>query len=193
MDYFIGNIYIDDKRIIQNTIQLEQYISKWNKKIKKCDTVYILAGILNTIDKTNISIVKRLNGKKILIFCEKDKKNIDAGTYENIFDEICSYKMIKTKGITIFMSYTPFLYNKYPKKNIVLYSYSMKKPEIGIKDTIFYSIIKKNIDEENIKFIDINWKTLPERIPLSLEEIIQFKEIRKTKRKRNISISKSKK
>ena len=186
MDFFVGNIYIDDKRSMDDA-QLKKYISSWNKKIKKEDTVYIVSGILNTINKGNIENVNKLNGKKILIFSEKDKKNIDEGLYTGLFFDVLPFKEFTVKNKTIFAAFTPFLFNKYPKGGIILYAYSMNTAELGIKDTIFYSRTNKVTDENNIKFIDINWRNLPGRLPLSIDEILSFKEVR-AKKKRTIKL-----
>ena len=82
MDYFVADLHFRHSNIIKlcnrpySSMEEmnETFISKWNKKVKKrADTVYIV-GDFAWENAQPLEFLKRLNGRKVLITGNHDKK-----------------------------------------------------------------------------------------------------------------------
>jgi len=121
MNYYISDLHLGHENIIELTNRpfesIEQMnevlITKWNKKVKQDDDVYII-GDLFFKSSTNIEeMLVRLNGKKHLIIGNHDKTWIDQIDKDKYFvsvDELltfndgvrditlCHYPMVSFEG-----------------------------------------------------------------------------------------------
>lgn len=89
----------------------EVIISKWNNKVNKEDTVYILGDIafarnLKQIDEA-INIIKKLNGIKILVRGNHDGKLVKNESFRELFHEILDYKDINDSGRRVILMHYP--------------------------------------------------------------------------------------
>ncbi len=83
----------------------------YNMLVHKNDIVYILGDICHhlPVEQAN-EIIKKLNGRKILIRGNHDKKYD-----ENLFEEICDFKTVSLNGVYFSLMHYPML--SWPKKN----------------------------------------------------------------------------
>lgn len=113
MVYFTSDLHLGHPAIIgmqnrpfgnveeMNQVLLENY----NSVVHKNDTVYILGDISHRlpVEKTN-ELIAKLNGKKILIKGNHDKKyDVD------LFEEICDFKVVALNGICFALMHYPML------------------------------------------------------------------------------------
>lgn len=87
----------------------ESIISDWNSFVQPEDLVYILGDVAFTSTADAIKILKRLNGDKILIEGNHDRKHLKDVHFRNCFKEIHKYLDINYNGTKIVMSHFPFL------------------------------------------------------------------------------------
>lgn len=75
-----------DKKLIEN----------WNDIVKEKDLVYILGDFSWYNGENTNKILKKLNGRKILIVGNHDERFLKDKKFDKtLFDEICEYKQIK--------------------------------------------------------------------------------------------------
>lgn len=85
-------------------------ISNWNYNVSLNDTVFMLGDIADEYSSENISVLKKLFGKKILILGNHDdSESIEAYKKEKIFDEICQYKVIELLEKKIILFHYPIM------------------------------------------------------------------------------------
>lgn len=86
----------------------EELIKRWNSKISNKDTVYILGDLsFYSGTKTN-EILKRLNGKKILIRGNHDNMFLNDKKFDkSLLEEIVDYKEIRSEGYTFILFHFP--------------------------------------------------------------------------------------
>lgn len=180
MRFFIGNLEINQTNFVT-------YKKRWNQKIKKTDIVYILGGLLPSIQ------LKELNGEKILILSNRDRDIINSQKFSedclNEYIEICGYKEIRLNNKLFVLCYSPFLNNctKETVYSVYAMSYSRTLDELN-----------KNNSNNNVCFLDVNMNTIKNNLPLSEDELLfllkndkkktKIKEINKT----NMSLNKNK-
>ncbi len=105
-------------RPFENIQEMNQIlIQNYNAVVHKNDTVYILGDISHHLpmDRAN-ELISRLNGKKILIKGNHDKKD-DL----ELFEEICDFKTVSLNGLYFALMYYPML--SWPKKNSGRFNY----------------------------------------------------------------------
>lgn len=94
----------------------EALIQRWNSKVKKNDLVYILGDFSFHTAQGTMDILKRLNGKKILIEGNHDMIYLDDKKFDrSLFEEITSYKEVKYKGNKLCLMH--YLIQEYRNKN----------------------------------------------------------------------------
>lgn len=137
-------------------------ITNFNSVVRKNDTVYILGDICHNmkIEDAN-ELINKMNGKKILLLGNHDKKYD-----ESLFNEICDFKTASLNGIYFALMHYPMLL--WPKKNsgsIQLHghihareSYNIQnrdegifRYDVGVDANNFYPVSVKQI----IEFFDI--------------------------------------
>jgi len=85
----------------------EEMIHLWNDSVLPTDTVYLLGDIAFSNSTEAIKILKRLNGRKILIEGNHDRKNLRDPVFRNCFEEIHNYLEITYNKISIIMFHYP--------------------------------------------------------------------------------------
>lgn len=118
MVYFTSDLHFGHTGIIEmrnrpfrNVQEMNRVLlNNFNAVVQKNDTVYILGDISHhlTIYESN-NIIKRMNGKKILV-----KGNHDKEYDTDLFEEICDFKTISLNGIYFALMHYPML--EWPKK-----------------------------------------------------------------------------
>ena len=81
MRYFISDIHIQH-RLMLRTRGYESFeamhddiVKRWNSKVTKCDTVYIIGDVSFGDYEQTKAVLDRLNGQKILIKGNHDRHN----------------------------------------------------------------------------------------------------------------------
>lgn len=85
----------------------EVIIREWNITIKPEDTVYILGDVAFTNAKTAVGILNRLNGNKILIKGNHDRKLLKDIHFVNAFVSVHDYLQIKSEDYNFILFHYP--------------------------------------------------------------------------------------
>jgi calcineurin-like phosphoesterase family protein len=80
---------------------------EWNAKVQPEDTVYILGDVAFMSGSDACRMMNRLNGTKILIEGNHDRKTLMDATFRNAFKEIHKYLDITYNGTRIIMFHYP--------------------------------------------------------------------------------------
>jgi calcineurin-like phosphoesterase family protein len=80
---------------------------KWNRKIAKQDTVYVLGDVCFMNLESAVSTVQGLNGRKILIQGNHDRKLLKKTEFRDCWEEIHTYLDINRNGTKIVMFHYP--------------------------------------------------------------------------------------
>lgn len=101
--FYISDLHLFDKSIIASASRPHKSLKemhtdisvRWNKKVSKKDTVYILGDISSTNNayetKELIRLLKQLNGKKVLIVGNHDRKILNNRNFRGCFERIHEY------------------------------------------------------------------------------------------------------
>lgn len=120
--YFIGDLHLghtnclkfENRPFSSIEVQDERILANWNMKVTEKDTVYILGDFsFYKVDKT-LSILKKLNGKKVLIKGNHDKWANDIEQVKSEIKVVIS-DFIKYNKYEIYLSHYPTLV--WPKKH----------------------------------------------------------------------------
>jgi len=87
----------------------ESMIAEWNSHVDENDTVYILGDVGFMTTEKLIETVNRLQGKKILIEGNHDRKALKNEAYRACFAEIHQYLTIGFEGTKVVMFHYPIL------------------------------------------------------------------------------------
>ena len=124
MDYFVADLHFGHSNIIKlcnrpySSIEEmnEAFISNWNKKIKKrADTVYIV-GDFAWEKAQPLEFLKWLNGRKVLITGNHDKKWLKSFDCSEYFEQIVPYLEIRSNNVDITLCHYPMLEWKNSRK-----------------------------------------------------------------------------
>jgi calcineurin-like phosphoesterase family protein len=85
----------------------EGMITEWNERVGRDDLVYILGDVAFCSASDAAKIMRRLNGKKILIEGNHDRKLVKDVSFRNEFEEIHKYLDINYDGHKIVMFHYP--------------------------------------------------------------------------------------
>ena len=85
----------------------EAMITEWNDKVEPEDTVYILGDVAFMSGSVAGRTVSRLNGTKILIEGNHDRKTLQDATFRRAFAEVHQYLNITYDGHKIVMFHYP--------------------------------------------------------------------------------------
>lgn len=130
MRYYISDLHLFhrglndrmDKRGFADVESMNEYIVRqWNSKVRKNDEVVILGDLsLGTSEQTE-EIVKRMNGKKMLLTGNHDKFLNDKKFDKSLFVWIKDYAELNDNGRKVILSHYP----------IVCYNGQFRKDEKG--------------------------------------------------------------
>jgi calcineurin-like phosphoesterase family protein len=87
----------------------EAMIKEWNELIGPEDTTYILGDVAFMGGFDASKIMNRLNGKKILVEGNHDRKTLMDKHFFESFEEVHKYLAIQYNGTMVVMSHFPFL------------------------------------------------------------------------------------
>jgi calcineurin-like phosphoesterase family protein len=87
----------------------EAMIKEWNDIVDPIDTVYILGDVAFMSGYDAALIMMRLNGRKILIEGNHDKKTLKDVNFRKQFAEVHKYLDLTYNGTNVVMSHYPFL------------------------------------------------------------------------------------
>ena len=87
----------------------EAMIKEWNDMVCPEDTVYILGDVAFLPADKAAEIMRRLNGTKILVEGNHDRKLLKDEDFRSCFAEVHKYLDINHNGQKIIMSHFPFL------------------------------------------------------------------------------------
>ena len=107
----IMNFCPDSRRRFNNDLAYmnEAMVTEWNDLISAEDTVYILGDVAFMSGSDAAKMVKRLNGTKILVRGNHDRKTLLDVNFRKCFAEVHDYLDINYNGHKIVMSHYPFL------------------------------------------------------------------------------------
>lgn len=102
MEYFISDLHFDHKNILKfervefKTIEdhNEFIVASINSVVTKLDTLYILGDIGD-----DLGLIKRINGRKILIMGNHDRKSKDL--YKEYFDEVYNHPLYINRRVIL--------------------------------------------------------------------------------------------
>lgn len=99
-------VYYPEKRPFKNIEEMnESLISEWNENVSDGDTIYFLGDFSFKGFQATEEMLKRLNGKKIMIIGNHDKKL--RHLYEKYFDEVHDYLEFDYNGTKLCMMHFP--------------------------------------------------------------------------------------
>jgi len=85
----------------------EKMVSEWNDIVNSEDTVYILGDVAFMSGSDAARIINRLNGTKILIEGNHDRKTLNDATFRRAFKEVHKYLWITYNGTQVIMFHYP--------------------------------------------------------------------------------------
>jgi calcineurin-like phosphoesterase family protein len=162
-----SNIIKYDNRPFHNIEEMDTVlIKKWNNKVDKNDTVYILGDISWYNDDKTFDIYNQLNGHKRLIKGNHDRLH---GKVKNCFESIKDYDEINISNKTLVMSHYPIhFYNHHYHGAIMLYAHVHNSHEEVCTQQIRQNLIQNDIPCEMYNVGCMNWNYEP----VTLEEIL---------------------
>ena len=87
----------------------EQMVIEWNERVSPEDLVYILGDVAFMPGDKAAQYMRRLNGRKILVEGNHDRKTLNDKHFRESFEEVHKYLWINYDGHKIIMSHYPFL------------------------------------------------------------------------------------
>jgi calcineurin-like phosphoesterase family protein len=87
----------------------EAMVREWNDLIEPQDLVYILGDVAFLPAPKAVEYMRRLNGRKILVQGNHDRKLLQDAGFRDCFEEIHHYLDITYNGTKCVMSHFPFL------------------------------------------------------------------------------------
>ena len=87
----------------------EEIIREWNEIVEPGDLTYILGDVAFHNAQKATEIMRRLNGRKILVAGNHDRKTLQSETFRNEFVSVQPYLDINYEGHKVVMSHYPFL------------------------------------------------------------------------------------
>jgi calcineurin-like phosphoesterase family protein len=86
----------------------ETMISEWNQLVGQDDTVYMLGDVAFLPAVEAVAIMRRLNGRKILIEGNHDRKLLNDPVFRSCFESVHSYLRLTHNGQLVVMCHYPF-------------------------------------------------------------------------------------
>ena len=162
MNYFISDLHLCcknqtqaganyDGRPFANTDEMNEHILRsWNQKVTNADTVYILGDVgLRGKNDDLVSLVARMNGKKVLVFGNHD--DVQDYRYRILFHDICHYKELTEnfngQAYKVAICHYPILmWSGQHRGTILLYGHTHQ----SVEDDFFQECIQKMNENEEL-------------------------------------------
>ena len=110
-------------------VMREAMIREWNDAVAAEDVTYILGDVAFLPAAEAVQIMRRLNGRKILIEGNHDRKLLNDPVFRSCFDEIHKYLEITYNGTRIVMFHYPiFDHNGAGRGSIMLHGHRHGNP-----------------------------------------------------------------
>lgn len=114
------------QHILQQAVQFmdEELIRMWNETVSPADTTYILGDVAFCQASKAVQILRRLNGRIVLIKGNHDGKNLKDVMFQRCFDSIHDYLEIDHNGHKLCMFHYPIQeWNRCHRGSIHLYGH----------------------------------------------------------------------
>lgn len=179
MIYYISDTHLGDLRVFDKCSRpfsgledLErEIITKWNKKVRKEDVVYVLGDIAEDNYTKAIEIFKILNGVKHLVVGNHDLKMLPFIEESKIFESINFMKLINDNGRKVFLCHYPVMdWMEFSRGGYHVYGHIHNKT--GKNDPAYVQI--KEYFKDKLAYnagIDVTHYE-----PVTLDEMIELKE-----------------
>lgn len=130
MVYFIADTHFGHNNIIEscnrpyyNVQEMNSdMIQKWNSKVKKCDTVYILGDMFRRCENPE-NILLQLNGEKHLIMGNHDKEWLDEAVAEKYFKTVNSLLESSFDLFQAILCHYPLATWRHPKDTYMIHGH----------------------------------------------------------------------
>jgi calcineurin-like phosphoesterase family protein len=86
----------------------EKMIAEWNQDVKPEDEVFVLGDFAFLPAKDAVAILRRLNGSKILVEGNHDRKLLNDPSFRREFKEVHQYLRYNHDGTVVIMCHYPF-------------------------------------------------------------------------------------
>lgn len=139
----------------------ETMIEKWNAKVHRDDTVYVL-GDLFFRNKDPLPILKRLKGKKHLIIGNHDKSWMRNNFIEDYFESSQLMKVVSVDGVCLTLCHYPMMSYPSGRDGFMVYGHIH-----GNTNMEFWPLIRSRAEMLNAG-VEVN-----DYAPVSLEEMIE--------------------
>lgn len=118
-NFYIADMHFGHTRVIEfdgrpfsDLADMKKSLVKnWNSCVTNIDTVYILGDFCWGKEDEWKRLLRKLNGKKVLIQGNHDLKTMSS-ELRNMFQDVKPYKEIKDSGYHIIMSHYPIMFYK---------------------------------------------------------------------------------
>lgn len=156
-----------DNRPFENIEEMDSIIiDNWNKKVTNKDTIYILGDISWHNDQTTYDILRKLNGRKILIRGNHDRIHSKV---KDCFEEIADYKeiVLPTNEHIVLCHYPIVFFNKHHYGSYMFYGHVHNSGE-----WVATEHYKHELEQQDIKCNMFNVGTMLWNYePVTFEEI----------------------
>lgn len=149
--YYIADLHLGhlnalsfDNRPFSTTEAQDNYIiERWNRKIKEDDDVYILGDISWYKVAKTLEILSSLNGNKILVQGNHDKKLLKSQEIRDCFQKVVAYEEIKDNEKDVILCHYPIpCFNKHYKGAVHFYGHVHSSFEWNMMENIKRQMIE---------------------------------------------------
>ena len=117
--WITSDIHLGHTKIIEYAPKYRQYsdvdemneaiVAGWNAQVQPDDLTYILGDVAFCNPKKATEFMHRMNGRKILIEGNHDRKLVKDAAFRACFEEIHKYHEVNYNGVKLVMCHFPFL------------------------------------------------------------------------------------
>lgn len=156
------NVIRYSNRPFNNAEEMDEAMIKgWNSKVSPSDTVYHLGDFFFCGEDRAVSILNRLNGKKILIMGNHDKQVKRSERIREKLTKVCDYLELHINKQKIVMSHYPMItWNASHYGSWMLHGHShhsMRYPFVG-------RILDVGVDGEGYNFSPISFQDIKQKM-----------------------------
>ncbi len=174
--YFTADLHLGDKKVMELDHrpfddlgqQDEEIIRRWNSRVKEHDRVFILGDVSSYGEEKTVSLLKRLNGKKHLIWGNHDK--LRTAAFIELFESVGDYDEINVDGKHVVISHYPIAHWRGQRYG---YMHLFGHTHRG-EDCELFEMYRALCRERGIRFYAYNVGCMfHDYYPVSIEEIIE--------------------
>jgi calcineurin-like phosphoesterase family protein len=132
----------------------EAMVKEWNDLIAPEDTTYILGDVAFLPAQKAAEYMRRLNGTKILIEGNHDRKTLNDPSFRSAFKEVHKYLDINHNGTKVIMSHFPFLeWDQMHRGSVHLYGH-LHGGSTGMEQ---YRMMDMGMDATGMIAVSMDW------------------------------------